>query len=141
MAATENIKLRLYVALALAGVLPFLIAGQLVRIYVSESETLQKEGEQQASTTVDIPALRGSIYDREGRELVINTATYQLALDPTVDGFTQNEKDRFFDNLSLLSGQSPSTFEKKVANRVSPNPNANPLNSPVSIPPFFKTTG
>lgn len=120
MVAFDNIKLRLYVALAFAGVLPFLIAGQLVYIYVSESESLQQEGKQQASTTVSIPALRGSIYDREGRELVINTATYQLALDPTVDGFTTSTRNQFFDNLSLLTGKPASFFEKKVANRVSP---------------------
>ena len=120
MVAFDNIKLRLYVTLAFAGVLPFLIAGQLIYIYVSESEQLQEEGLQQASTTVSIPALRGSIYDREGRELVINTASYQLALDPTVDGFTQAKRAQFFENLSLLSGKPVSFFEKKVANRVSP---------------------
>jgi len=120
MVAFDNIRLRLYVILALAGVLPFLIAGQLVYIYVSESDTLQQEGVQQASTTVSVPALRGSIYDREGRELVINTASYQLALDPTVDGFTQGKRDQFFSNLSLLTGKPASFFERKVANRVSP---------------------
>ena len=120
MVAFDNIKLRLYVALAFAGVLPFIIAGQLVHIYVSESEALQKEGIRQASTTVSVPALRGSIYDREGRELVINTAAYQLALDPTVDGFTQAKRTLFFENLSLLTGKPTAFFEKKVANRVSP---------------------
>ena len=107
-------------ALAVAGVLPFLIAGQLVYIYVSESEALKQEGEQQASTSVSIPALRGSIYDRKGRELVLNTSSYQLALDPMVEGFTSEKRHQFFDNLSLLTGKPASFFERKVANRVSP---------------------
>ena len=120
MVAFDNIKIRLYVALAFAGLLPLLVVGQLVYINVSQSEELQDVGISQASTTVSIPALRGAIYDREGRELVINTATYELALDPTVDGFTTTERSRFFENLSLLTKRPASYFENKVANRVSP---------------------
>ena len=120
MVVFDNIKNRLYVVLAFASLLPFFVVGQLIYILASESEGLQEQGMQQASTTVAVPALRGAIYDREGRELVINTSTYELALDPTVDGFNDSERARFFESLSLLANRPVSYFENKVANRVSP---------------------
>ena len=120
MTLSNDIKHRMYLILALASMLPFLIAGQLIRIHIQEREPLQQQGEQQASTVVSIPSLRGSIYDRKGRELVVNTASYHLALDPTVEEFNEYERNRFFDNLSLLTGKPVSYFEDKVRNRFSP---------------------
>ncbi len=120
MEPLEDIKRRLYIALALAGLLPVCVAWQMLSIHVNERDALVEQGERQANTMVSIPALRGSIYDRHGRELVINTASYHLALDPTVERFTSSEKRRFLENLSTLTGKPVAYFEDKIANRVSP---------------------
>ena len=102
------------------ALLPILVVVQLLRIYVADREALSEVGEKQASSMVDIPALRGSIYDRNGRELVVNTASYNVALDPTIDGFTPAVARSFFDNLSLLTGESAEFFRQKLLNRSSP---------------------
>ena len=120
MSITDNITRRLYLVLGIAALFPFIIAGQLVSIHVNEGASLKQKGQKQASTMVTIPSLRGSIYDREGRELVVNTASYDLALDPTVDAFTKQQKKRFFEKLSLLTDKPIAHFETKVANRFSP---------------------
>jgi cell division protein FtsI (penicillin-binding protein 3) len=110
----------MYLVLVLLGVLPVLIAGRLIWIYVTESAELGDAGERQASAAVPIPAMRGSIYDREGRALVVNTANYQLAIDPTVDGFTSDVAESFFEKLSQLTGRSAGDFRRAVSARSSP---------------------
>ena len=120
MGARENIQLRMYLVLVLLGVLPVLIAGRLIWIYVTDSAELGDAGARQASAVVPVPAMRGSIYDREGRALVVNTANYQLAIDPTVEGFTPDVADVFFEKLSQLTGRSAGEFRRAVSARSSP---------------------
>lgn len=110
----------MYIILAAVFALPLFVAVQLFGIYVSGREKLSEQGERQARSMVEIPAMRGSIYDRAGRELVVNTASYNLALDPTVDGFTSAVEKSFFEKLSLLTGASTAFFNKKVEDRASP---------------------
>ncbi len=120
MGARENIQLRMYLVLVLLGVLPVFIAGRLIWIYVTESSELGDAGERQASAAVTIPAMRGSVYDREGRALVVNTANYQLAIDPTVEGFTPEVAESFFDKMSQLTGRPAGDFRRAVSTRSSP---------------------
>ncbi len=120
MELQENIQLRMFAIMAGLALLPVLVALKLLGIYVSDREELTRQGERQASTLVDIPAMRGSIYDRAGRELVVNAASYNLALDPTVEGYTPGVEKKLLDNLSVLTGQSKSYFRKKVEGRTSP---------------------
>ncbi len=120
MELQENIQLRMYAIMVGLGFLPVLVMLKLLGIYVSDRTELSAQGERQASTMVDIPAMRGSIYDRAGRELVVNAASYNLALDPTVDGYTSEVEKQLFDNLAVLTGQSASYFRKKVEGRTSP---------------------
>ena len=120
MGLQENIQLRMLAIMGVLGLMPLLVVFKLLDIYVSDRVTLVEQGEQQASSLVDIPAMRGSIYDRKGRELVVNTASYNLALDPTVDGYTSSVQFKLFNNLSVLTGQPAEYFKKKVEGRTSP---------------------
>ncbi len=120
MELQENIQLRMYAIMVGLGFLPVLVMLKLLGIYVSDRAELSAQGERQASTMVDIPAMRGSIYDRSGKELVVNAASYNLALDPTVEGYTEAVEKKLFDNLAVLTGQSEAYFRKKVDGRTSP---------------------
>lgn len=102
------------------GLLPVLVLFKLLGIYVSDRDQLLELGEMQASSQVEIPALRGSIYDRNGQELVVNASSYNLALDPTVDGYTRAQEEKLLGNLAALSGRTASYFKNKVERRVSP---------------------
>ena len=88
MTPRKSILTRLYTVLVLVLVLPVGVLTQMVRIHVEDGAALRDEGLRQASSYVDIPAVRGAIYDRNGRALVVNTARYDVALDPTVPGFS-----------------------------------------------------
>ena len=109
----------MYVVLTLLSILPLFVAGQVVWIVLTEGDTLQQQGESQARTRVEIPAMRGAILDRAGRALAINTARYDLALDPTVKGFDE-KRTTFFDKLSALTGTSRATIRRRVETRSSP---------------------
>ena len=76
--------------LGVLSLLPLLVAGQVLRIYVAEGPELRVQGEGQASSEVTIPAMRGAILDRAGRTLAVNAPRYDVALDPTMDGFQEN---------------------------------------------------
>ncbi len=120
MELQRNIEIRMYAIMAGLGLLPVLVALKLLGIFVSDRAELSAQGERQASTMVEVPAMRGSIYDRQGRELVVNTANYNLALDPTVDGYTSSVEEKLLDNLSVLTGRPKNYFRQKVEGRTSP---------------------
>jgi cell division protein FtsI (penicillin-binding protein 3) len=109
----------MYSVLTLLSLLPVLVAGQVLWIYLTEGAELQERGEQQSRSTVEIPAMRGTILDRSGRALAINTARYDLALDPTVPGFTRKQ-DAFFERLSALTGTPVAEYRRRVRRRSSP---------------------
>lgn len=109
----------MYVVLTLMSLVPVVIVIQVVRIHLSHGDELRAQGQRQASSFVTIPAIRGAIVDRSGRMLAVNTARYDLALDPTVNGFRAIEAS-FFERLSKLTGRSAASYRRQVAARSSP---------------------
>lgn len=118
MNARTSILNRLYVVLTLLCLLPVAIAAQLVRIYVGEGPALRAQGERQASSFVTIPAVRGAILDRAGRTLAVNTARYEVALDPTAPGFS-DRGENFYAEFGRLTGRSAASVRSQVRGRSS----------------------
>ncbi len=109
----------MYVVLTLLSIVPVLVAGQVLRIYLIDGAALREQGRKQAASHVPIPAMRGAILDRAGRTLAVNTARYDIELDPTVRGFDE-AAPAFFEKLSRLTGRPASYFRRKVRRRSSP---------------------
>ena len=105
--------------LTLLSIVPLFVLAQMGWIVLTEGSELKARGENQARSTTEIPAMRGSILDREGRALAINTARYDIALDPTISGFAE-QSDRFYAQFAELTGISESRLRKTVADRYSP---------------------
>ena len=118
MEPKDQILARMYGVLTLLCLLPLLVGGRVLWVVLTDRAELQERGAQQAQSRVDIPAMRGAILDRDGRALAINTARYDLALDPTIDGFSEQQAS-FFDRLSALTGRSAAYYRRKVARRTS----------------------
>ncbi len=108
----------MYVVLTLVSILPVLVVVQVLRIHLYDGSNLRAQGQQQASSALVIPAVRGSIVDAEGRTLAVNTARYDLAVDPTVSGFSGRRGD-LTNRLSRLTGAPRSSLEKRIDNRPS----------------------
>ena len=119
MNAKGQILTRMYTVLTVLCIVPLLVLIQIGHILVTEGDTLEAEGQQQARSTVPIPAMRGTIFDRTGRALAINTARYDLALDPTVNGFA-GQADAFYEQLAALTGRTAAHFRETVEGRYSP---------------------
>ncbi len=105
--------------LTLLSIVPLFVLAQMGWIVLTEGSELKARGEDQARSTIEIPAMRGSILDRKGRALAINTARYDIALDPTIPGFAQ-QSDRFYAQFAELTGMSENRLRKTVADRYSP---------------------
>ncbi|MDX1739679.1 MAG: penicillin-binding transpeptidase domain-containing protein, partial [Rhodothermales bacterium] len=109
----------MYVVLTLASILPVLVVLQVLRIHVYEGSTLREQGQQQASSAQILPAVRGSIVDSQGRILAVNTARYDLAVDPSVAGFKERRSE-FVSRLSRLTGASARSLRRRIDDRTSP---------------------
>ncbi len=109
----------MYALLTLMALVPLLVAAQVAWLYVSERDDLRSAGERQASSFVELPALRGTVTDNTGRVLAINTTRYDLAVDPSIPGFS-DAAPRFYANLSELTGRSAAYYRQRVQGRSSP---------------------
>ena len=114
----DQILARMYVVLTVLSIIPLFILAQVLWVAVVEGPTLRARGEGQAHSTQPIPAMRGTIVDHEGRLLAVNTARYDVALDPTVAGFT-NVAGTFFEQLSRQTGRSKAEYKRRVDQRSS----------------------
>jgi cell division protein FtsI (penicillin-binding protein 3) len=119
MKPKDQILTRMYMVLTLLSIVPVIVAAQMGWIVITEKTELRDRAKEQARSTVEIPAMRGSILDRSGRALATNTARYDLALDPTVDGFSAAE-DQFYEELASLTDRSAAHFRRRVEDRYSP---------------------
>ncbi len=108
----------MYVVLTLVSLLPVLVGLRVLRLHMGEGAELRAQGRAQASTHIDILALRGTVVDAAGRVLATNQARYDLALDPTVRGFSA-KADLFFEKLSDLTGVPAGAYRRRVKARAS----------------------
>ncbi|PAP75489.1 penicillin-binding protein [Rubrivirga marina] len=109
---------RLYGVFVVLLALPVLVAAQLVRIHLADGDELRAQGERQSESVIELAAQRGAILDRRGRALVVNTARFEVAADPTVAGF-EERADELYALLGELTGRGTSHFRQRVANRSS----------------------
>jgi cell division protein FtsI (penicillin-binding protein 3) len=116
--ARNSILTRMYVVLIALSTLPVLVFGQMLYIYLGEGTELREQGERQASSYQNIPAQRGSIFDRAGRTLVTNVARYDVALDPTAPGFSAQAAG-FYEQFGRLTGRPASEIRRTVEKRTS----------------------
>lgn len=119
MKPKDQILTRMYMVLTLLGIVPVVVAAQMGWIVITEKEELWDHAKNQARSTVQIPAMRGSILDRSGRALATNTARYDLALDPTVQGFA-SVASRFYKGLASITDRSAAHYRSTVRERSSP---------------------
>jgi len=119
MKPKDQILTRMYMVLTLLSIVPVVVAVQIGWVVITEKAELRDRAKEQARSTVKIPAMRGAILDRSERTLAANTARYDLALDPTVDGF-QQVADQFYKQLAEITDRSAAHYREQVQNRYSP---------------------
>jgi len=109
----------MYVLLTLLVLAPVAVALQVGGLYLGDRGELRAIGERQASSFVNLPALRGAVTDQAGRVLAVNATRYDLALDPSRPGF-EAVAEQFYANLARMTGRSAAYYRQRVAQRSSP---------------------
>jgi len=104
----------MFLVLGLVLLIPCALGFQLVRINFFEGEQLRNLWSKQAIDYIPIPARRGNIYDANGTLLATNSVDYQVALDPKVEGFDQQQQNKLISRLSELTRYSRRYFERKI---------------------------
>ncbi|MEM6288161.1 MAG: penicillin-binding transpeptidase domain-containing protein [Bacteroidota bacterium] len=118
IAARDSILARLYGVFVVLLVLPGLVVAQMVRIHLGDGAELRERGERQSESVIELAAQRGAILDRAGRALVVNTARYEVAADPTVAGF-DGRAGELYAMLSRLTGRAANDYRQRVRDRAS----------------------
>src|SRR4029077_19416224 len=75
---TQRLQWLLWAMLAWAGI----IFGRLVWLQVIKHDELLRKAEQQQQKTIEVQALRGSIFDRTGQPLAKTLPADSVAVDP-----------------------------------------------------------
>ncbi len=104
----------MFVVFGLLLLIPLMIGLQIMRIQLLEGSDLRALWSAQAMDVISIPAQRGVILDREGRELVGNTVTYRVAVDPHYPGVTRDELDGFIRQLAGVTPRSVSHYRQRL---------------------------
>ncbi len=109
----ENYRLVFLTLIVLVGFV--LVAMRLVQLQVVEHAYYREKARRNIDNRLTIPARRGTIYDRRGRELAKDVLQYSVA----VRGKYVRNKKRLYPLLSKTLGISVRTIQQKV--RRSPN--------------------
>lgn len=112
-----------FVAFGLVTVLVFsLLTVRLGYLQISNGHTYAARAEANRTATVSLPAPRGLIYDRKGRLLVANVASYSVKIKPADLPFDQREN--VARQLGSLVGMQPSdilaTLDRATGSRFDP---------------------
>lgn len=99
--------------------IPVLIGLQILRVQWLEGAELRALWSAQTIDAISIPAQRGAILDSEGRELVGNTVTYRVAVDPHFPGVSSDEIREFTEELASVGTRSAQYYRQRI-NRASP---------------------
>jgi len=103
-----SVRFLLIAALVAAGV-------KLIQVQGFEAEALAAKAEQQRSTEIDIPAIRGSIVDRNGVELAFSVDSRMLAYQPQAMRKAYPDKKGFEDRTAEIA----LALRTELGNRVS----------------------
>jgi penicillin-binding protein 2 len=112
-----------FVAFGLVTVLVFsLLTVRLAYLQISNGRTYAAKAEANRTTSISIPSPRGLIYDRKGRLLVANVASYAVKITPADLPFDQ--RDAVATRLGAMLNMQPSdilaTLDNATGSRFDP---------------------
>ena len=112
-----------FVAFGLAMVMVFsLLTVRLGYLQITNGRTYAAKAEANRTVTVSIPSPRGLIYDRKGRLLVANVASYAVRITPA--DLPYDQRDAVSSRLGVLLNMQPSdilaTLDSATGSRFNP---------------------
>ncbi len=80
----DQTRRRLYVVAAVLGIMALLPVVKLIGVQLTDASALAERGRSQGRSEVTIPAMRGSILDRNGVELAMSVPRSQVAVNKSL---------------------------------------------------------
>lgn len=106
--ARHSARLRIFLAaLALALVV---VAGRLVQLQVVQARELASSAERQWRRAIELPAMRGAIYDRDGEPLALSVEAYDVYATPS----QVVDKAKTAQALTSILGKDLATWRGKL---------------------------
>lgn len=93
------------VVFIIVGLLFSLLLLRILLLQTVDFERYQQQVIDQITTTVTIPAERGTIYDRNGRVLATNVTSYTVSIAPSIIQAKQRELDRKLEKKEISKDQ------------------------------------
>ncbi|MEO1059715.1 MAG: penicillin-binding transpeptidase domain-containing protein, partial [Actinomycetota bacterium] len=81
-ARTGRPRVRLIAALIVLALLLGIIVARVAQLQTSEADTLRSAGSQQWTRTFELPAQRGTVFDRHGNELSLSVPSATISINP-----------------------------------------------------------
>ncbi|NQY66574.1 MAG: hypothetical protein HRT72_02465, partial [Flavobacteriales bacterium] len=101
----KDVLWRIYLVYLLTCLFCLVIIGKIISIQFVEGDTLRAKGQNFSRKIVDIKAVRGNIYDRNGSLLATSLPIYEVRMDLNSDALTDEVFDKNIDSLCFkLSG-------------------------------------
>jgi cell division protein FtsI (penicillin-binding protein 3) len=106
--ARHSARLRIFLAaVALALVI---LAGRLLQLQVVQARELASSAERQWRRAIELPAMRGAIYDRDGEPLALSVEAYDVYATPS----QVVDKLKTAQSLASLLGKDAATWRGKL---------------------------
>src|ERR1700716_1658582 len=95
-------RIRIFAMVLVALVLAGSVWSRLAYWQIARHGQLAQQAQAQTREVVELPAIRGAIFDRNLTQLVVNTTVYSAFVSP--DQITKSQRDRVADGLVAILG-------------------------------------
>ncbi len=116
----ELSKLKFFGFVILFTAATLVLIGRLFYLQIIKYDEFKAKAKNIQLIKIEVKPNRGKIFDRKGNELVTNTKSLKIAVDPNVFGRMTNKKERkkkanFINLLSSITKKPKSYYLKKIA--------------------------
>lgn len=106
-----NVQRRIAVFISLMLMFIIVLCGRLAWMQLVQGDELEQKVNQQVGESKILQSPRGTIYDRQGRELAVSMMTKSLYVDPS----SVKDADELAENLSPIIGMSVEEIKERIA--------------------------
>lgn len=103
-------RARLRIFLAVVAIALVVLAGRLVQLQVVQARELADSAERQWRRAIELPAMRGAIYDRDGEPLALSVEAYDVYATPS----QVVDKEKTARALTSVLGKDLATWRGKL---------------------------
>jgi cell division protein FtsI/penicillin-binding protein 2 len=110
----DHISTRIIIIAVLISVIPIAIIVQMLRIHIVSGEGLRALWSEQAEDFIPIQALRGDIFDTNGKIMATSAVAFTVAVDPLVPGMDREKLSLMSRTLAKFTGKEADQYLRRI---------------------------